>query len=217
MKRQTSRGQALESPLARYGAALAVGLLAVILGVVLPSHWNLKLPFITFYTVLITIAAWNGGLFPGLLATALCTIAAALWLEPQNSLAVEPGAEGALRSRSRAPGALQPGRQRPQAHARRRADHPAGGAAPALRPGERARHGPRLPAAELPCIFDRHVAARRRTGGGAGLGLHIVKSIVEAHGGVLGADSHEALGSTFWFTLPIAGEGAGGRLKEVGI
>ncbi len=38
--------------------------------------------------------------------------------------------------------------------------------------------------------------------GGVGLGLAISKSIVEAHGGIIGVDSQPSTGSTFWVRLP---------------
>ncbi len=38
---------------------------------------------------------------------------------------------------------------------------------------------------------------------GAGLGLSIAKSIIEAHGGQIGVHSEPGSGSTFWFSLPL--------------
>jgi PAS domain S-box-containing protein len=47
-------------------------------------------------------------------------------------------------------------------------------------------------------------ASTTRPYGGAGLGLAIAKSLVEAHGGTIGVDSDgpDCPGATFWFTLP---------------
>jgi len=60
-------------------------------------------------------------------------------------------------------------------------------------------------------LFDRFWRAedtRRREG--TGLGLTIVKGMVEAHGGQVGLDSAPGRGTTVWFTLPRAGAGPEG-------
>ena len=62
--------------------------------------------------------------------------------------------------------------------------------------------------ADLPHVFDRYwqAKARRRGRQGIGLGLVIVKGIVEAHGGKVWAESELGVGSRFNFTLPVWSE-----------
>ncbi|MCP4518840.1 MAG: HAMP domain-containing protein, partial [Delftia sp.] len=66
--------------------------------------------------------------------------------------------------------------------------------------------GEGIPSAELPHVFERFYradCARSRYTGGSGLGLSIARSLVEAHGGRIWADSIEGQGSTFTLTLPL--------------
>jgi signal transduction histidine kinase len=65
-------------------------------------------------------------------------------------------------------------------------------------------HGIGIPQAEMSAIFDKYYQATNRGDvEGHGLGLHICKEIVEAHGGRIWAESLEGQGSTFSLTLPL--------------
>jgi signal transduction histidine kinase len=68
--------------------------------------------------------------------------------------------------------------------------------------------GEGIAARDLPRVFDRFYRAdpaRSRASGGAGLGLAIVRAIVEAHGGRVSAASQgvPGQGSTFTLRLPV--------------
>ena len=61
---------------------------------------------------------------------------------------------------------------------------------------------------DLPHIFDRFYRGRNHTkrADGSGIGLAVVKELVEAHEGRVWVESQEGEGSTFHFTVPV-GEG----------
>lgn len=74
--------------------------------------------------------------------------------------------------------------------------------------------GPGIPAEHLPRVFDRFYRvdpSRRRAEtvldnqtAGVGLGLAIVRALVEAHQGRVGVTNHDGLGAEFWLELPLA-------------
>ncbi|OLC21626.1 MAG: hypothetical protein AUH33_01360 [Chloroflexi bacterium 13_1_40CM_68_21] len=66
--------------------------------------------------------------------------------------------------------------------------------------------GDEIPSPDLPRIFERFYRvekSRDRSRGGAGIGLAIVKQLVELGGGRVGAESASGL-TRFWFSLPIS-------------
>ncbi len=66
--------------------------------------------------------------------------------------------------------------------------------------------GEGIPPEDLPNMFERFYRvdkSRARAGGGSGLGLTIVKRLVEAHGGSVAVESKLGKGSTLTFTLPL--------------
>jgi two-component system sensor histidine kinase BaeS len=68
--------------------------------------------------------------------------------------------------------------------------------------------GPGIAEEDLPRIFDRLYQAdpsRDRRTGTSGLGLSIVRAVVEAHGGQVGAENRASGGARVWFEVPASG------------
>ncbi len=76
--------------------------------------------------------------------------------------------------------------------------------------------GPGIPQGERDQLFRRFVRLDSPAGEqyGVGLGLYVVKTIVEAHQGKLGVDDRPGGGSVFWFALPLADAPAKGGGDE---
>ena len=64
-------------------------------------------------------------------------------------------------------------------------------------------HGMGIPPDHLPRLFERFYRADVTGAGGLGLGLHISRMLVEAHGGRISVISTPAQGSTFTVVLPL--------------
>src|SRR5207253_11199466 len=65
-----------------------------------------------------------------------------------------------------------------------------------------------IPTDEITQVFERFHRGRQVSStnyGGLGLGLYITKQIVERHGGAIWVESKEGAGTSFHFSLPVAG------------
>jgi light-regulated signal transduction histidine kinase (bacteriophytochrome) len=63
-------------------------------------------------------------------------------------------------------------------------------------------NGSGIRAIHMPHIFERYWTIREGNPNGSGLGLYICRSIVQAHGGELWAQSEPGVGSVFTFSIP---------------
>lgn len=65
--------------------------------------------------------------------------------------------------------------------------------------------GPGIPAEQWPNVFDRYWRGRGASRHGIGLGLFIVKRLIEAHQGRIWVEDTPVTGATFVFSLAAAG------------
>ncbi|HEY9757160.1 MAG TPA: ATP-binding protein [Oculatellaceae cyanobacterium] len=65
-------------------------------------------------------------------------------------------------------------------------------------------NGPGLSKFQQEKIFSRFYQTANSSAGGFGVGLAIVRSLIEAHGGSVGVESKQGQGSQFWFTIPFS-------------
>ncbi len=63
--------------------------------------------------------------------------------------------------------------------------------------------GPGIPAEELEHVFDRFFRGRHAPPGGSGIGLTVVRQLVEAHGGTVTAANQPGGGAVFMVRLPL--------------
>jgi K+-sensing histidine kinase KdpD len=70
--------------------------------------------------------------------------------------------------------------------------------------------GPGIPTSKKDMVFQRFLYPQDlddSAKSGAGLGLSVVKAIIEAPGGKVGVEDRKDGGAIFWFTLPKGNEG----------
>ena len=62
-------------------------------------------------------------------------------------------------------------------------------------------NGKGIPEDERPKIFQQYPSSKRKIA--TGLGLYIVKQIIDLHNGKIWFETEEGEGTTFYFTLPV--------------
>jgi PAS domain S-box-containing protein len=83
-------------PVLQYLAAVCITAVGVGIRILLEPFWGTGAPFVTLYPA-VMLSAYLGGLGPGLLATALCTLAARyFWFEPYRSVSLASAADAGL-------------------------------------------------------------------------------------------------------------------------
>jgi signal transduction histidine kinase len=70
--------------------------------------------------------------------------------------------------------------------------------------------GPGIDRALMQRLFEPYERAGRTDGDGFGIGLSVVRSIIDAHHGRVGVKSRPGGGTTFWFEIPATSTSAGG-------
>lgn len=77
--------------------------------------------------------------------------------------------------------------------------------------------GPGIPSEYRANLFQRFLRLDSPDGAqyGIGLGLSVVKIVVEQHGGAVGVDQRPGGGSVFWFTVPLVGDESQGCYRFV--
>jgi two-component system, OmpR family, sensor histidine kinase KdpD len=76
--------------------------------------------------------------------------------------------------------------------------------------------GPGVSATQTELLFEPYYRSPITAGvskDGIGLGLSIVKSIVEAHGGTVGVENRRGGGACFWFSVPTVGRAASAKSR----
>jgi PAS domain S-box-containing protein len=77
-----------DGPFARYAVAILCAAAAILARALMTPLWESRFTYLTAYPLII-VAAWFGGLGPGLVTTLLCAAAAAyLWIPPTHSLLI---------------------------------------------------------------------------------------------------------------------------------